>query len=108
METNTSNQYKNYADTIKAALELLSMSSPAYSVSCCEDFEELKEVFDAICPIKGSRKEYDSESLKNKIEQLRIFVNTLPFDNVPWNLITRTHGIRAKCMELFYYEKRGI
>jgi hypothetical protein len=71
----------------------------------CESFEELIEVLDNVCPMQGSRKEYSAERLKEKIEQLRSFLSRVPFDQVPWNLITRTHGLRAKCMELFYYEK---
>jgi len=79
-------------------------------VQDCQSLHELETVFDKICPIPGSRKSYESERLKEKIAQLRYFVNldSVPFDKVPWNLITRTHGIRAKCMELFFYEKNEI
>lgn len=78
-------------------------------VQDCQSLTELEKIFDMICPIVGSHKEYTSEKLKYKIEQLRLFVNSgNDFDKVPWNLITRTHGIRAKCMELFMYEKLGI
>lgn len=72
----------------------------------CETFEQLEAVLDEIGIVPGSRKEYTANRLKEKIRQLRLLVNTLPYDLVHWNLVTRTYGIRAKCMELFWYEKR--
>lgn len=77
-------------------------------VQDCQTVEELEKLFDEFKSITGSHKEYDSQKLKGKLHQIRLMVNTLPFDNVLWNVITRQHGIRAKCMELFYYEKHGI
>ena len=74
-------------------------------VQDCQTIGELESLFDEFVIVKGSHKEYDAEKLKFKIEQLRFLVAGLPFDEVAWNNITRTHGIRAKCMELFFYEK---
>ena len=74
-------------------------------VQDCQTLSELELLFDEFKVVRGSHKEYDSEKLKFKIEQLRFLVNTMPFDEIPWNNITRTYGIRAKCMELFFYEK---
>ena len=84
-------------------------STTTQLVQNCQNIKELENVFDKICPIVGSHKEYTAEKMKLKIEQLRLFVNSgNDFDKIPWNIITRTHGIRAKCMELFMYEKLGI
>jgi hypothetical protein len=77
-------------------------------VQDCQNVDELMKLFDEFGTVVGSHKEYEAGKLKYKIAQLRLMVNTLPFDNVMWNVITRTHGIRAKCMELFYYEKYRI
>ena len=77
-------------------------------VQNCQSLKELEKLFDEFVVVIGSHKEYNSEKLKLKIEQLRLFVSTVSFDMIPWNIITRTHGIRAKCMELFFYEKHEI
>lgn len=78
-------------------------------VQDCQTIQELENLFDEFKTVKGTQKEYSSETLKFKIEQLRFLINSeITFDKVPWNVITRTHGIRAKCMELFFYEKNGI
>jgi hypothetical protein len=77
-------------------------------VQDCQTIAELETLFDEFQSVKGSHKDYDAEKLKLKIEQLRFLTNSLPFEQVPWNVITREHGIRAKCMELFYYEKHEI
>lgn len=78
-------------------------------VQDCQTIPELENLFDEFNTVQGSMKEYSSETLKFKIEQLRFLLNSdTTFDKIPWNVITRTHGIRAKCMELFYYEKNGI
>lgn len=78
------------------------------SVQDCETIEELETLFDKFVTVTGSHKEYSAEKLKFKIAQLRAMIKTTPFDDVLWNVITRMHGIRAKCMELFYYEKHEI
>ena len=91
--------------------ELLKALQSAYRtqlVQDCQTIEELEKVFEEFIVVTGSHKEYNSEKLKLKIGQLRQYVNSVSFDMVPWNLITRTHGIRAKCMELFFYEKHEI
>jgi hypothetical protein len=82
--------------------------SRTQKIQDCQTIQELEKLFDEFGSIKGSHKEYDSEKLKLKIEQLRFLLASLPFEQVPWNIITRQHGIRAKCMELFYYEKHEI
>lgn len=74
----------------------------------CQNIKELEILFDEFKTVEGSHKTYNSSDLKAKIEQLRMMLQTLPFDEIPWNIITRTYGIRAKCMELFYYEKHEI
>ena len=78
------------------------------SVQDCQTIEELETLFDKFGTIKGSHKEYSSEKLKFKIGQLRAMLKSTPFDDVLRSVITRMHGIRAKCMELFYYEKHEI
>lgn len=94
---------------VEEQLSLIVHSAVTQLVQDCENINELEKVFDEVCPIKGSHKEYTSEKLKYKLEQLRLFVNGgNDFDKVPWNIVTRSHGIRAKCMELFMYEKLGI
>jgi hypothetical protein len=79
-------------------------------VQDCQTIEELKSVFDQICPVQGSKKSYDAEKLKSKVSSLEFYVVKQKFqmDAVQWNLLTRTHGIRAKTMELLYYAKKGI
>jgi hypothetical protein len=77
-------------------------------VQDCQTIEELEKLFDEFKVITGSHKDYDAEKLKFKIEQMRFMLNSVEFDKVLWNVITRQHGIRAKCMELFYYEKHNI
>lgn len=79
-------------------------------VQDAQSIESLCMVFDEICPVMGSQKEYTAEKLKQKIEQLKalIKVSNGNLNNIPWNLMTRTHGIRAKCMELFWYRKYEI
>jgi len=78
-------------------------------VQDCQTISDLEKLFDEFKTIQGASKEYSSETLKFKLEQLRFLLNSeLKFDDVPWNVITRSHGIRAKCMELFYYEKHGV
>lgn len=88
------------------------------AVQNCQSIEELEMCFDNLKEIKGTKrvsfvenkplevtKTYTAEKMKAKILQLRQFISLgIPFENIPWNLMTRTHGIRAKCMELFYYE----
>ncbi len=74
----------------------------------CESFEELFAAFDEIGEIQGSRKPYSPERLKEKVVQIRLLMEGLTFDRIPFNLITRTHGIRAKTMELFWYEINEI
>lgn len=79
--------------------------SRTQKIQDCQSISELEKLFDEFGTIRGSHKEYDSEKLKLKLEQLKFLMSSMEFDKVPWNIITRTHGIRAKCMELFYYEK---
>lgn len=75
-------------------------------VQDCQTIDELEKLFDKFGIVKGTTKEYDAEKLKYKVEQIKFMINSgLDFDKISWNVITRTHGIRAKCMELFYYEK---
>lgn len=77
-------------------------------VQDCQTINDLEKLFDELKTVQGDSKEYSAEILKFKLEQLRFLLNSeLKFDDVPWNVITRSHGIRAKCMELFYYEKHG-
>lgn len=79
-------------------------------VQDCENFEELYLAFDGIKEVEGSQKRYTASRLKEKTEFIRNLVKqtgSKSFD-VPFNNITRTHGIRAKVMELCYYEFHGI
>ncbi len=79
-------------------------------VQDCQTLEELKECFKKIEPIKGSQKEYSAEKLSEKVDLLSkiCVVENCNIESIHWNLITRTHGIRAKLMELIYYTKKGI
>jgi hypothetical protein len=88
--------------------EILNEVLKTQAVQDVQTLEELENLFEEFGTVIGSHKEYDADKLKFKIAQLREMIKTTPFDDVLWNVITRTHGIRAKCMELFYYEKHEI
>jgi hypothetical protein len=75
------------------------------TVQDCQTLDELRDVFNMFGIVIGSHKEYNAEKLNYKLDQLQILVKTMEFDRIPWTIITRTYGIRAKCMELFWYEK---
>lgn len=76
----------------------------------CEGFNELGAAFQVIGDVKGSSKSYTAERLTEKVSQLKFLIehSGVSFDKIPFNNITRSHGIRAKVIELFYYEINGI
>jgi len=78
------------------------------TIQDCQSSSEMVDAFKTIGPVEGSHKQYSPERLAEKLQQLKDIYANNPFDLVPWNNITRTHGIRAKAMEILYYEKRGI
>lgn len=72
----------------------------------CRSIEQLKGVIDILEEVEGSRNIiYTSEKIKERIGLIETNLsNGIPYTSIEWNIITRTHGLRAKCMELFYYE----
>lgn len=78
-------------------------------IADCNTFEELKECFDKIGNVKGTKKEYTPQRLKEKVDQLILLVAQTEFTKfVPFNNLTRTYGIRAKVIELLWYHSRNI
>lgn len=77
-------------------------------VQDCQTILELESLLEEFGSVEGSHKSYTAEKLQFKISQLRSMMEIGSLDIVPWNLMTRTHGLRAKCMELFLYEKNEI
>lgn len=87
----------------------LSKEEKTQVIQDCQNLEELLEAFDKIGAVEGSHKQYTPERLKEKIKQLEAYcVPDIPFEAVRWSIITRSHGIRAKCMELFFYKKKKL
>lgn len=83
-------------------------------VQDCQSIKELIDLLIVIEPVQGSKKEYSAEKLKEKILTLDSYVDPndlgsgVSFNIIPWRTVTRTHGLRAKCMELLWYKKRGF
>lgn len=74
-------------------------------VQDCRSIQELKSVIDTLEEIEGSHSIYASEYIKSRIDLIGTNLsNGIPYVNICWNWLTRTHGIRGKAMELFYYE----
>lgn len=89
--------------------DFVSDAEKSYIISNCESFGELSAAFDKIGPVRGSRKYYSPAKMKGKIEQLMVFLDgTNKLEDVPFNIFTRTYGIRAKAMELSYYHIKKI
>lgn len=87
----------------------MSDAEKTHTIQQADNADELFEAFDKIVEAQGSHKMYSAERLKEKYLMLRALVmSTKEMSKVPFNLITRTHGIRAKTMELLYYEVHGI
>lgn len=77
-------------------------------VQDCQTLDELKEVFYKIELVKGSRKDYSAIKLISYLDGLFLQKTELGYnmEDITWNLLTRTHGIRAKAMELIYYIRK--
>jgi hypothetical protein len=77
-------------------------------VQDCQTSDELRETFLKIEPVKGSRKDYGAIKLIDYLDSLILQRTGLKYnmEEINWNLLTRTHGIRAKAMELIYYMKK--
>ena len=72
-------------------------------VQDCQTVAELKDVIKKIAPVQGSQKLYEAEKLLEKIEQVKLLREV---DYSALTIMTRTHGLRAKLMELMFYEER--
>jgi hypothetical protein len=86
----------------------MSESEKTQMIQDAQNAEELFAAFEKIGSVVGSRKSYTREVLEQKYITLRQLCKTIDFGNVPFNNLTRTHGIRAKAMELLFYEKHEI
>lgn len=64
----------------------------------CQNIAELKDVIRKISPVQGTQKLHTADKLIEKIEQIKLLGE--------FYIMTRTHGLRAKLMELSLYEKR--
>jgi hypothetical protein len=74
-------------------------------VQDCQSIAELKEIINMLGEVEGPHSIYTAETLKERIDMLGVNLsNGTPYTSIEWNWLTRTHGIRGKCMELFYYE----
>ena len=74
-------------------------------VQDCKSITELKGVMDMLEEVEGSHSVYTAETLKERIDIIETDLsNGTPYTSIRWNYLTRTHSIRGKCMELFYYE----
>lgn len=73
-------------------------------VQDCKTIDELKSVLDTLVEVEGSHSTYTATQIKDKIDLIQHLSNGGEFTLIPWNWLTRTHGIRAKCMELFWYK----
>lgn len=74
-------------------------------VQDCKTINELKSVLDTLVEVEGSHSTYTAEQIKDKIDLIQEHLsNRSMFTSISWNWLTRTHGIRAKCMELFWYK----
>lgn len=92
------------ANLIEQSHNMQHESERTQMVQDCETLQQLYKVFDELVLIQGSRKEFTADMLKGKIEYLKKCKKENHSHNqIPWNLLTRTHGIRAKVMELFWY-----
>ena len=78
-------------------------------ISKCENFDDLIKAFEEIGEISGSSKTYSPETMKHKILQLRILLGAQGFHKrLPFNVVTRKYGIRAKAIELSWYLSNEI
>lgn len=74
-------------------------------VQDCKTINELKSVLDTLIEVEGSHSTYTADYMKDKIDLIQQHLsNGSMFTSISWNWLTRTHGIRAKCMELFWYK----
>lgn len=74
-------------------------------VQDCQSIDELKSVLDTLGEVEGSHSTYTATQIKDKIDLIQQHLsNGSTFTSIPWNWLTRSHGIRAKCMELFWYK----
>lgn len=74
-------------------------------VQDCQTIDELKSVLDTLKEVEGSHSIYTATQIKDKIDLIQQHLsNGSMFTSIPWNWLTRSHGIRAKCMELFWYK----
>lgn len=74
-------------------------------VQDCRSIEELKGVLDTLKEVQGSHSVYTAETLKERIDSIgRNLSDGDSYSSIEWNWLTRTHGIRSKCMELFFYK----
>lgn len=74
-------------------------------VQDCQTIYELKSVLDTLVEVEGSHSIYTATQIKDKIDLIQQHLsNGSMFTSIPWNWLSRTHGIRAKCMELFWYK----
>jgi len=76
------------------------VESPENLISQTENFYELYEVLDKVCPIDGSQEDYYKDELIAVIEWVRL--------NGLTTLVTRTHGLRDKVESLLRESKTQV